>query len=240
MTSARPARTVAIDCFPESAGRYVGAFTVVGVDVLRATTTAITALHRGRRCYPVATIEQAVPVAARLDRPLLVGELGGNVPYGFDADNSPSELDRRTDVDRPMILLSTSGTRLLVEAQKADAVYAACLRNWSATVRRLAEKHPHVAVVGAGARGEFREEDQLCCAWIAGGLVDLGYEPWEEQTAEILERWRDAPVDAFDGNRSTAFLRATAKDEDLAFVLSHVDDVDAAYVLLDGELVEAG
>ena len=34
---------------------------------------------------------------------------------------------------------------------------------WRASLTR-------VAVIGAGSKGEFREEDQICCAWIAAGL----------------------------------------------------------------------
>ena len=50
-------------------------------------------------------------------------------------------------------------------------MYVACLRNYSALIAYLAAHHPMVAVIGAGSRGEFREEDQLCCAWIAEGLL---------------------------------------------------------------------
>ncbi|MDQ3757708.1 MAG: 2-phosphosulfolactate phosphatase [Actinomycetota bacterium] len=231
------ARTVVIDCFPERVRQYADGFAVVAVDVLRATTTAVTAVQQGRRCYPVASVEEATSLAARLARPLLVGELGGEVPSEFDIDNSPARVHCRNDVERPMVLLSTSGTRVLSEARKAEVAYAACLRNWSATVRHLVERHPHIAVIGAGTRGEFREEDQLCCAWIAGALLDRGYQARDERTAELVVRWRGLPAGAFDGNRSTEFLRSIGREDDLAFVLAHVDDIDQACRLVDGELV---
>src|SRR5215216_6897914 len=113
-------RVVAIDCFAESLMRYrAGYVAIVAVDVIRATTTAVTGVALNRRCFPVPSLEAAVPLAARLDNPLLVGELGGNMPYGFDLNNSPAALAERDDVGRPMILLSTSGTRLLGEAAGA-------------------------------------------------------------------------------------------------------------------------
>ena len=74
------AGTVVIDCFPESALRYRDGWAVVAIDVIRATTTATTAVALGRRCFPVPSLEAAVPLAAQLDRPLLVGELGGTCP----------------------------------------------------------------------------------------------------------------------------------------------------------------
>jgi 2-phosphosulfolactate phosphatase len=217
--------TVMIDCFPESLPRYRDGWAVVAVDVIRATTTAVTAAFSGRRCFPVPSLEVTVPLAARLDDPLLVGELGGSKPFGFHLNNSPAALARRTDIERPMILLSTTGTRLICESGPCEAVYVACLRNHSAQVARLVGRHEQVAVVGAGARGEFREEDQLCCAWIAGGLIDAGYEPLGP-TARIVQRWRDASADAFVGGKSTEYLRQTGQLEDLSFIVANLDDVD--------------
>src|SRR5919199_845257 len=117
-------KTVTIDCFPESLLRYRDGYAIVAVDVIRATTTAVTGVALNRRCFPTPSLEAAVPLAARLDNPLLVGELGGNMPYGFDLTNSPAALALRSDVSRPMILLSTSGTKVLCQAQEeCGAVY---------------------------------------------------------------------------------------------------------------------
>src|SRR5947199_942378 len=109
------ARTVAIGSYP-TVGEAREGWVTVGIDVIRATTTAITAVAAGRRCFPVPSIEAAVPLAARLENPLLVGELGGNMPFGFHFQNSPVEMNRRVALGRPVILLSTSGTALLCEA----------------------------------------------------------------------------------------------------------------------------
>src|SRR6266571_6251446 len=106
-------KTVVIDCFPESLVSYRKGYAIVVVDVIRATTTAVTAVALGRRCFPVPSLDAAVPLAAKLTNPLLVGELGGSMPYGFDLNNSPAALESRTDIHRPMILLSTSGTKVM-------------------------------------------------------------------------------------------------------------------------------
>jgi 2-phosphosulfolactate phosphatase len=230
-------RSVVIDCFATSLDHYRDGYAVVAVDVIRATTTAGTAVATGRRCFPVPSLEVAVPLAARLENPLLVGELGGNMPYGFHLQNSPAAIARQDDLSRPMILLSTSGTGVIYAARGCEAVYAACLRNYTAHARTLAQHHPRVAVVGAGTRGEFREEDQLCCAWIAEQLIEAGYEPRGEQTAEVIQRWRGAPVDAITTSKSARYLRDTGQLGDLEFILTHVDDLDHALVLAEEELV---
>lgn len=233
----RMERIVAIDRFPESLARYRDGFAIVAVDVIRATTTAVTAAASKRRCFPVPSVEEAAALTESLDDPLLVGELGGNMPYGFHLTNSPAALALRSDVTRPMILLSTSGTRVLHEARGHAAVYAACLRNYTAQVRFLAAHHPKVAVIGAGTRGEFREEDQMCCAWIAEGLMRAGYGADDELTPELVERWSGAPVDAFLDSSSVRYLASTDQLADLTFILDHVDDVDAVFALKNGEIL---
>jgi 2-phosphosulfolactate phosphatase len=233
---------VVIDWFPESRARYRAGWVVVAVDVIRATTTAVTAVAAGRACYPAASLAAARELAAGLERPLLVGELDGDVPSEFDLDNSPAALSRRTDVERPAVLLSTTGTRLLGGVASCTAIHAACLRNLTAQVRRLVTgRHQRVAVIGAGSRGEFRAEDQLACARIAAGLVEAGYQPGGP-TAKLLARWRGVPVDVLAGGASAAYLRRTGRLEDLDFILGHVDDLHATFEMNGSglEMVPAG
>jgi 2-phosphosulfolactate phosphatase len=231
-------RTVAIDCFPECLDLYRNGYALVAVDVIRATTTAVTGVALGRRCFPVPSIEAAVPLAARLTNPLLVGELGGNMPYGFDMNNSPALLERRTDIHRPMIILSTAGTRLVCGAQDSQAMYVACLRNYTAQAAYLIEHHPKVAVIGAGARGEFRSEDQLCCAWIAELLVNAGYEPENVQTLSIIDQWSGISVEAIAEGPSAEYLRKSGQSEDLDFIMSHVNDLDEIYRFERGQVMK--
>lgn len=222
-------KTVVIDCFPESVARYRDGYAIVAVDIMRATTTAVTCVALGRKCFPAPSLDAAVPLAARLTNPLLVGELGGSMPYGFDLNNSPSALGSRTDTHRPMILLSSSGTRLICAAEESQAMYAACLRNYRAQIAHLIAHHSRVAIIGAGSRGQFREEDQLGCAWIAEGLLAAGYEAQDEQTLTIVERWSGAPVESITSSASATYLRNTGQTKDLDFILEHVDDLDEVY-----------
>src|SRR5947209_7702908 len=119
-----PGRVV-IDCFAERLPLYGPNYAVVAVDVIRATTTAVTALATGRRCRPVPSLEAACRDSRALPDALLAGELGGEVPPGFDMDNSPAAVAERRDVERPIVLLSTSGTRLLSGGAPGQVVYAA-------------------------------------------------------------------------------------------------------------------
>lgn len=227
-------RTVGIGCFSEGFNDYGENTTTVAVDVIRATTTAVTGITLGRRCFPVATLDDAERLSHELDDPLLVGELGGEMPYGFDITNSPAQLADRSDTERPMILLSTSGTRLITSAP--SDVFVACLRNYEAQIEELVQHHPRTVLVGAGTRGEFREEDQLCCAWIGAGLLAAGYEPIDEITTQVIGRWRDAPVDSFVTGKSTEYLRRTKQLRDLDFILGHVNDLQEVFAYSHGEI----
>lgn len=229
-------RSVRITCFQDGAAEPLAAAATVCIDVFRATTTAVTAVVAGRRCFPAGSLEEAVPLAAALHQPLLVGELGGSMPYGFDLQNSPAAVAERPDVWRPAIVLSTAGTPLLIAAAQTGRSYAACLRNWTAAADAAAAS-AHVEIVGAGARGEFREEDQICCAWIAERLAAAGHAFADAATAEIVERWSGRPVDAIADGHSAAYLRDTGQAADIDFVLGHVDDVACAFVMSAGELV---
>jgi 2-phosphosulfolactate phosphatase len=230
-------RTVVIDCFPEPAQTYQTGWGVIAVDVIRATTSAVTAVARGRRCFPVPTLEAALKRAASLPNAVLVGELGGHMPFGFDMNNSPAKLARRVDTHRPAVLLSTSGTALMYHAQVADAVYVACFRNHAAVAAFVGGRHERIAVIGSRSRGEFREEDQMCCAWVAEALARSGYAFGDARTEEVVRRWSGAPPEACLVSHSVDFLRRTRQTDDLEFILTHVNDVNAACLLRDGEAV---
>jgi 2-phosphosulfolactate phosphatase len=231
-------RRVAIDCFPEAVARHADP-TIVAVDVIRATTTAVTAAAHGHRVFVADTVERATDIAASHPGALLVGELGGMMPYGFDLQNSPALVDQ-LDARREIVLLSTSGTRLICDAATAGKdVLVGSLRNVSATARHLAALDTNVAVIGAGARGEFREEDQFGCVQIATQLIDAGFEPASPETAELVHRWQGAPADAFTSSHSVEYLVRTGQIADLDFIMSHLDDVDIAFSVVASEVTPA-
>ena len=229
-------KTVVIDFLPESVANYRQGWAVVVVDVIRATTTAVTAVAGGRRCFPAPSVEAAKSLAHFFDAPLLAGESAGALPPGFEMDNSPAQVAGRKDTYRPLVLVSSSGTRAIHEAGRSDAVYLGCYRNYSALPDHLAERHDRVAVIGAGSKGEFREEDQICCAWIAARLLGKGYSPGNRQTSTVADRWSDAPPDACLCSRSVDFLRQTNRLNDLDFILGHIDDIRSVFAVRQGEV----
>ena len=229
-----------IDCFPSSAARYCREYAIVAIDVIRATTMAITSAAIGRRTFYANSLDAARRLAERLDNPLIAGELNGDLPEGFDMNNSPVELLERTDLHRPIILLSSSGTKLLHEASRsAAAAYLACFRNYPAVARHLAGRHRKIAIIGAGSRNEFREEDQMCCAWIAERLLQDGYVAENSATTDIVKRWSGAQPEACYASNSVEYLRRSGQMRDLSFILAHVGDLDSVFSIAGDEIVIA-
>src|SRR5262245_9053750 len=220
-------KTVSICCFADGSYEFAPDRALVAVDVIRATTTAITAISMGRECHLVPTLQAAFAAASRLPNALLTGEQGGETPADFELTNSPAQLAARTDTSRPLVLRSSTGTRLMCAIGHSDAAYLACFRNYSATIDHLAGNHDAVTLIGAGTRGDFREEDQMCCAWIADGLMQIGFTHEDGATLGLVERWRGAPRDAFRMSKSVAYLARNGHLPDLDFISGHFDDVQA-------------
>ena len=240
-------KKVIIDCLPESAEKYLDAWAIIVVDVIRFTTTAATALSMGRTVYPARSSDSAFAIAAKLQNPILAGELGGNVPYGFDMANSPVQVmalrqvpcGEFTSAERPIVLVSSSGAQLLMNSLAAEHVYLGCLRNISVLSEYVASRHDQVAILGAGTRGKFRREDQIGCSWIAGRLADRGFEYADENTKTLVEKWHGVSSTVIRDGNSADYLRRTGQVHDLEFILHYQEDLNVVPKMSDtGAIVD--
>jgi len=231
-------RQFIIDCFPESAQRYKQGYAIVIVDVLRASTTIVSALGKGFRIYPVQTTDEAFILASALKNPFLVGELGGNVPFGFDMTNSPVEIMNSNDTQRPIIFISSSGSQLMRNSIGADAIYISSFRNFSAVANYAGALHDRIAIIGAGTRGQFRREDLMGCAWLAEMLLKKGFDSGNPLTSGYLLRWKGHAPEAIRDGRSAEYLIKTKQVKDLEFTIEHIDDLEIVPSLVDGEIID--
>jgi len=156
-----------IDLLPE---RDLSGSVAVVFDVLRATSTMITALSNGAAgIWPVRTIEEALALKQKIPGVLLGGERHGERIDGFDLGNSPLEY---TGVQgRDIISTTTNGTIALRAAEGAASVFAASLLNAGAVATHL-ESHPEESIVMVCA-GTFRDpalEDILAAGLLASLL----------------------------------------------------------------------
>jgi 2-phosphosulfolactate phosphatase len=145
---------------------------VVVIDVLRATSTIVTALAAGADgVRPEAELLTAAAVA-RASGALLGGERGGLAPPGFDLGNSPAHYDRAACAGREVVLCTTNGTRAVASVRGALRVLSGSLLNAEATAAALAEAGAErVLLVCAGSRGCVSVEDTAAAGCIAGSLA---------------------------------------------------------------------
>ncbi|MAV35554.1 MAG: 2-phosphosulfolactate phosphatase [Planctomycetaceae bacterium] len=142
--------------------------TVVVIDVLRASTTVVTALAAGARTvFPCLEIEEALEVAQRFgEQAVLGGERGGRRIAGFDLGNSPAEYVAETVADKVVVFTTTNGTRAMQVCRSAERVLIGAFVNHTVVAEHLATC-AKVDLVCAGTRGEVTREDVL----FAGAIV---------------------------------------------------------------------
>jgi 2-phosphosulfolactate phosphatase len=144
--------------------------TCVVFDVLRATSSIVTALaHGARSVHPVLTIEEALALRERMPDALLGGERGGDPIPGFDVGTSPAEYVAAAG--RRVITTTTNGTVALRACAGAARVLAAALLNVDAVASDLRRSAPqHVVIVGAGTFREAALEDVLAAGVLLHAL----------------------------------------------------------------------
>jgi 2-phosphosulfolactate phosphatase len=169
-------RTVDVATTPAAIVSRPPAHLAVVIDVLRATSTIVTALGNGAAgVIPVRETDEAIAVMRRMgrERVLLCGERGSRLIAGFDLDNSPASYGPEVVAGKTLVLTTTNGTRALVEAAR-DAAFVACaaLLNRDAVVRALlAQNGEDALLVCAGNEGTLSFEDLLCAGALVSGLI---------------------------------------------------------------------
>ena len=159
-----------------AASRPPAAIAIV-IDVLRATSTIVTALDNGAASIiPVREPDEAIAVMKRIgrERVLLCGERKSRLIEGFDLDNSPASYTRERVEGKTLVITTTNGTRALVDAaHDATTVYCAALINRAAIVTLLANAEGDARLHCAGSEGTPSFEDIICAGAIVDALIHI-------------------------------------------------------------------
>jgi 2-phosphosulfolactate phosphatase len=163
--------------FAALSARDLGGTVCVVFDVLRATTSMITALGNGASAVlPVAGISEALAERAKDPAVLLAGERDGlritqelTGSIDFDLGNSPREFTADNVRGRRLVTTTTNGTRALRACSRAHAILVSSFLNLQATADFLcAKKPPSILLVCSGTFEEAALEDVLG----AGALLE--------------------------------------------------------------------
>jgi 2-phosphosulfolactate phosphatase len=164
-----------------SGGGLSGAQAVV-LDVLRATSTIVSALHAGAREVRLFGSLDAARAArsgwdAAAGPVVLAGESQALKPADFDAGNSPREMVTEKVGGATLLLATTNGTRAAVKATGAGRLFAASLLNASAMAAALLENIDggHTLFICSGTDGKLALEDVLGAGAILFSLLGTSY-----------------------------------------------------------------
>lgn len=148
--------------------------TAVVIDVLRASTSIITALQNGaKEVIPVDEVESALKISSNLfaGQAMLCGERGGKIIEGFDLGNSPETYTPEIVQGKSLVFCTTNGSKALVKARHARALVVAAFANVSVVkefLLRPENSEHNLVIICAGRESHFSLEDTLC----AGLLID--------------------------------------------------------------------
>ena len=163
---------------PALAQRDLRETVCVVFDVLRATSTFVTALHNGAKAIiPVSEISEALAIRKKQPDVLLGGERGGVKIHAaqtggidFDLGNSPREFTPEMVRGKTIVSTTTNGTRALRACAGAKTVLAGSFLNLGATAESIKKLQPgEMLLVCAGTREQRADEDVLA----AGALCEI-------------------------------------------------------------------
>jgi 2-phosphosulfolactate phosphatase len=160
--------------------------TVVAIDVLRATSTIVTALTNGaKEVIPVETPDRAFLEASKLSPEtfLLGGEKYCQKIEGFHLGNSPKEYSPDMVKGKKIVFTSTNGAQAIAGSINATKLVIGSLLNGKAVACELKNSSLDLVIACAGTRGEFSLEDTFAAGMIIFHLLqykscplnDLGY-----------------------------------------------------------------
>ncbi len=152
---------------------FTGKTTVV-IDVLRASSTIITALTNGaKEVIPVGTIEFAVKVSGGIfgGHTLLGGERNTKKIEGFALGNSPSEYTNEIVSGKSIVFYSTNGSRAIVKAKYSANLFICSFNNLKTLAEHLKKLNEDVIILCAGNNNFFSLEDSVCAGMLVTELI---------------------------------------------------------------------
>ena len=193
----------------------------VVIDVCRAFSTAAFLASRGtREIFTVGTVDEAFQLRERLPDCLIVGEVKGRKPEGFDLGNSPSDVLASRYIGQSAVQRTSAGTQGIINAKSADEVLTGAFVNAGAIVHYIRRAMPETVSLVCMGWEALREceEDTLCAEFLRGRVTGN-----ELDFSEVAERIRRSETG--ERFRSPAYPWLPEEDLDLCLSLDLFDFV---------------
>ncbi|MBD2768210.1 2-phosphosulfolactate phosphatase [Hymenobacter sp. BT664] len=194
------------------------------VDILRASSTIVTALGEGvTHVFPVASLEECAAYG-RQHGCLTAAERDGLPAPGFDLGNSPFGF---LNADRPphgraLSISTTNGTAALRRSLAAEAIVVGAFLNLGAVADFTRRQGRDVLVVCAGWKGQFCLEDTIFGGALAARLAPDFDVYGSDATLAALHLWQQGQADLSAYLLQSAHVRrlnSLEANQDFAFCL---------------------
>jgi 2-phosphosulfolactate phosphatase len=234
----------------EAQEHYLKDKIVVAIDVLRASSSIVTALqNEAKEVIPVAEVEDALKISANLaeGQSLLCGEREGNIIKGFDLGNSPDSFTPEVIAGKSLIFCTTNGTKSFIAAKnsRVKELLVGGFVNITAVKEYILkpENHEHhLAILCAGRNNLFSLEDAVCAGLLIDKLLTdktsgVKFELSDTATAAkiLYEEYRGNEISALEISEHGKYLSSIGFQKDIE-QCAKIDSSQALPILHDSVL----
>ena len=200
---------------------------VLVVDVLRTTTTIVTALGNGAKAVlPAETAADAIQLSNNLERDdiLLAGEQGDEPIEGFQCGNSPLEMTADKVKDMSLVMTTTNGTRALLAADYGGPVFVGAVINFSAAAaaaKAAFEESGELIILCGGRDRRFALEDAYVAGRFARSILPsrargVGIDDATIAALQLVRRYGDRWKTAVNASAAARHLKEKGMAKDVA------------------------
>lgn len=219
--------------------------TIVVIDVLRASTSLVTALANGAKLIiPCDTVEEAreIKKSNLYQNILLCGERSGKRISGFDLGNSPMCYTEDKVRDKTIVFTSTNGSRAINSVTDGSQIVIGGFINSQAVVDFISASSQDCLFACSGMEGRFSLEDTVCAGLMIEKIVEQAGEKDLQKTdeafaAQILYRYHSNDLDSMIHNSQHGqYLQSIGFGDDLK-VCINIDVRDMIPIFKKGVII---
>lgn len=231
-------------CFSPQLIQFVGIrdeLAVVVVDILRATTSIISAISNGASgVIPVSDLEKAKDY--KKQGYMVAAERDGKILDFADFGNSAFEFQNGTIAGKTLVFSTTNGTVAIELANRIGEVALGGFSNLTSLASWLVERDKNVLILCSGWKNAFCLEDTIFAGALTEKLLEMGNFQLNCDSARAsADLWQTAQKDVMTYIEKAAHrkrLRQLGVDDVLAFSFQK-DTTDVVPVLKDGKIGRA-
>jgi 2-phosphosulfolactate phosphatase len=198
---------------------------VVVIDVLRASSTIVTALANGCQGFiPILSPKQAKEEAQQFEkeRVLLGGEREGKKIEGFDLGNSPREYKGEVVKDKTIIFSTTNGVKTLEMVKNAHRIIIGSFLNLHAVGDYCANYRGDILIICAGKEGKYSLEDTACAGMLIDSLKNTISDTHQQSDANltallVYEKFNNNTLTILRKSQHGRYLENIGLEKDLMF-----------------------